>query len=157
MKDRDEGWYHLVGEKYIRVITNYGALPFAVPALAGDLDIDAVLDNVSGVLFGGSISNIHPRFYGDASEGAGLEDRERDATVFSLMAAAIERGIPVLGICRGIQEMNVLFGGTLHRHVHEVAGRLDHREVDAEDDVCYAPTHDVMLVEGGVFESPLVS
>ena len=150
LKDRDEGWYHLVGEKYVRVITNYGAFPFTVPALASDLDIDTVLDNVSGVLFGGSISNIHPSFYGDDSEGAGLEDRDRDATVFPLMAAAIARGIPVLGICRGIQEMNVLFGGTLHRHVHEVGGRLDHREVDAEDDVCYAPIHNVTLTEGGI-------
>jgi len=150
LKDRDEGWYHLVGEKYVRVITNYGAFPFAVPALANDVDIDTVLENVSGVLFGGSISNIHPSFYGDDSEGAGLEDRDRDATVFPLMAAAIERGIPVLGICRGIQEMNVLFGGTLHRHVHEVEGRLDHRELDEEDEICYAPIHDVTLTEGGV-------
>ena len=71
LKDRDEGWYHLVGEKYVRVITNYGAFPFTVPALASDLDIDTVLDNVSGVLFGGSISNIHPSCYGDDSEGAG--------------------------------------------------------------------------------------
>jgi putative glutamine amidotransferase len=150
LKDRDEGWYHLVGEKYVRVITNYGAFPFAVPALASDIDIDTVLDNVSGVIFGGSISNIHPSFYGDDSDGAGLEDKDRDATVFPLMAAAIARGIPVLGICRGIQEMNVLYGGTLYRHVHEVEGRLDHRELDEEDEICYAPIHDITLTKGGV-------
>jgi len=108
------------------------------------------LDNVSGVIFGGSISNIHPSFYGENGEAAGLEDKDRDATVFPLMAAAIARGIPVLGICRGIQEMNVLYGGTLHRHVHEVDGRLDHRERDEEDDICYAPIHGVSLTEGGV-------
>ena len=60
LKDRDEGWYHLVGEKYVRAITNYGAFPFTVPALAGDLDIDTVLENVSGVIFGGSILPAQP-------------------------------------------------------------------------------------------------
>jgi putative glutamine amidotransferase len=150
LKDRDEGWFHLVGEKYVKAITNYGAFPLAVPALGDDLDVDTVLENVSGLIFGGSVSNIHPSFYGDDAEGAGLADKDRDATVFRLMAAAIERGIPVLGICRGIQEMNVLYGGTLYRHVHEVEGRLDHREVDAEDEICYAPIHGITLTEGGV-------
>lgn len=153
LKDRDEGWFHLVGEKYVKVITNYDAFPLAVPALADALDIETVLENVSGLLFGGSVSNIHPSFYGEDHEGAGLADKERDATVLRLMAAAIERGIPVLGICRGIQEMNVLYGGTLHRHVHEVPGRLDHREIpDVGDEVCYAPVHVVKLTEGGVLQ-----
>lgn len=151
LKDRDEGWFHLVGEKYVKVITNYGAFPLAVPALADELDIDTVLENVSGLLFSGSVSNIHPSFYGDEHPGDGLEDKDRDTTSMRLMAAAIERGVPVLGICRGIQEMNVLFGGTLHRQVHELVGRLDHREnPDVEDDICYAPVHVVKLTEGGV-------
>ena len=67
------------------------------------------------------------------------------------MRACIERGIPLLGICRGVQEMNVLFGGTLHREVHAVPGRLDHREVkDVPDDVAYGPMHNVTLTEGGL-------
>ncbi|HWR79153.1 MAG TPA: gamma-glutamyl-gamma-aminobutyrate hydrolase family protein [Pseudomonas sp.] len=151
LKDRDEGWFHLVGEKYVKVITGYDAFPLMVPALGDKLDIEPILQHCSGILFSGSVSNIHPSFYGEDHEGAGLADKPRDATVLRLMAAAIERGIPVLGICRGIQEMNVLYGGTLHRHVHEVPGRLDHREIpDVEDDVCYAPVHAVKLTEGGV-------
>lgn len=106
LKDRDEGWFHLVGEKYVKVITAYDAFPLAVPALGDELDIEPVLENVSGLLFSSSVSNIHPSFYGDKHEGCGLADKVRDATVLRLMAAAIERGIPVLGICRGIQEMN---------------------------------------------------
>jgi len=67
------------------------------------------------------------------------------------MRACLERGIPFIGICRGVQEMNVLFGGTLHREVHVVEGRLDHREVkDVPDDVAYGPIHNVSLTEGGL-------
>jgi len=113
-----------------------------------------VLDNVSGIMFGGSLSNVHPSFYGDEHPGLGLADKPRDATVLRLLRACIDRGIPFLGICRGMQEMNVLFGGTLHREVHEVEGRLDHREVkDVPDDVAYGPMHNVALNEGGVLHS----
>jgi putative glutamine amidotransferase len=156
LNDRDIGWFHLVGEKYIQSITGYDAFPLMIPAFADELKIDTVLDNVSGIMFGGSISNVHPSFYGDDAEGAGLVDKPRDATVLRLMAAAIERGIPLLGICRGVQEMNVLYGGTLHRHVHEVPGRLDHREVTGvPDNVAYGPIHQVKLTEGGVLQQIL--
>ena len=150
LTNRDIGWFHLVGEKYIHAVTGFGAFPLMIPAFGDDLDMDTVLDSVSGIMFGGSLSNIHPSFYDDEHPGLGLADKPRDATVLRLMRACLERGIPFIGICRGVQEMNVLFGGTLHRHVHEVGGRLDHREVDAEDDVCYAPIHNVTLTEGGI-------
>ena len=136
LTDRDIGWFHLVGEKYISSVTGYGAFPLMVPAFGDDLDMDTVLDSVSGIMFGGSLSNIHPSFYDDEHPGLGLADKPRDATVLRLMRACLERGIPFIGICRGVQEMNVLFGGTLHREVHAVDGRLDHREgKDVPDDV----------------------
>jgi putative glutamine amidotransferase len=153
LKDRDEGWFHLVGEKYIKVITGYGAFPLAIPAIADDLDIDTVLDRVSGIIFSGSVSNIHPSLYG-AKEHDDFNpkdnDKDRDATVLRLMPAAIERGIPIFGVCRGIQEMNVLYGGTLHPKVHELPGMLDHREINAPDEICYAPIHGVTFPEGGI-------
>ena len=156
LTDRDIGWFHLVGEKYISAVTGYDAFPLMIPATADELDMDFVLDNVSGVMFGGSLSNVHPSFYGDEHPGLGQADKPRDATVLRLMRACIERGIPLLGICRGVQEMNVLFGGTLHREVHEVKGRLDHREVkDVPDDVAYGPMHKVTLTEGGVLHGLL--
>lgn len=150
LKDRDEGWFHLVGEKYIKFITGYGAFPLMVPAIADELDMDFVLDNVSGLIFSGSVSNIHPSNYGAESEDSDFNDRDRDATVFKLMPAAIERGIPIFGVCRGIQEMNVLYGGTLHRNVHEIPGMIDHRELPEEDEICYAPRHKVSFPEGGI-------
>jgi putative glutamine amidotransferase len=156
LTDRDIGWFHLVGEKYIHAVTGYGAFPLMIPAFGDDLDMDTVLDSVSGILFGGSLSNVHPSFYGDAHPGLGLADKPRDETVLRLMRACIERGIPFLGICRGVQEMNVLYGGTLHREVHAVAGRLDHREVtDVPDDVAYGPMHNVTLTAGGVLHTLL--
>src|SRR3989338_1125006 len=154
LTSRDIGWFHLVGEKYIHAVTGFGAFPLMIPAFGDDLDMDTVLDSVSGIIFGGSLSNVHPSFYGDDHPGLGLADKPRDETVLRLLRACIDRGIPFLGICRGMQEMNVLFGGTLHREVHAVEGRLDHREVkDVPDDVAYGPMHNVALTEGGVLHS----
>lgn len=156
LTDRDIGWFHLVGEKYIQSVTGYGAFPLMIPAFGDDLDMDTVLDSVSGIMFGGSLSNVHPSFYGDEHPGLGLADKPRDATVLRLMRACIDRGIPFLGICRGVQELNVLYGGTLHREVHEVEGRLDHRErKGVPDDVAYGPMHKVALTEGGVLHQLL--
>lgn len=154
LTDRDIGWFHLVGEKYIQAVTGFGAFPLMIPAFGDELDLETVLDSVSGVMFGGSLSNIHPSFYGDDHEGVGLADKPRDATVLRLMRACIERGIPFLGICRGVQEMNVLYGGTLHREVHNVPGRLDHRErKDVPDNVAYGPMHSVTLTEGSLLHN----
>lgn len=153
LTDRDIGWFHLVGEKYIQSVTGYGAFPLMIPAFGDDLDMDTVLNSVSGIMFGGSLSNVHPSFYGDEHPGLGLADKPRDATVLRLMRACIDRGIPFLGICRGVQELNVLHGGTLHREVHSIEGRLDHREVkDVPDDVAYGPIHTVKLTEGGLLQ-----
>ncbi|MES2353564.1 MAG: gamma-glutamyl-gamma-aminobutyrate hydrolase family protein [Pseudomonadota bacterium] len=151
LKDRDEGYYHLVGDKYVRCITGFDCFPLMIPPIKEELDIDFVLDNVSGIMFTGSLSNIDPKHYGVVEEGPDFNDPDRDATVFKLIPAAIERGIPIMGICRGIQELNVVYGGTLHRKVHEVPGMLDHREIPGlEDAECYAPVHSVRFAEGGL-------
>ncbi len=67
------------------------------------------------------------------------------------MRAAIETGVPVLAICRGFQEMNVAYGGTLHQNVHAVDGLDDHRE-NRDDELAlqYAPSHSIRLTKGGL-------
>ena len=76
----------------------------------------------------GSKSNVHPSLYGgDASEANGPYDPARDATTLPLIRKAIERGVPLLAICRGIQELNVALGGTLATEIQEREGSLDHR------------------------------
>ncbi|WP_445939885.1 gamma-glutamyl-gamma-aminobutyrate hydrolase family protein [Pseudomonas sp.] len=67
LTSRDIGWFHLVGEKYIHAVTGFGAFPLMIPAFGDDLDMDTVLDSVSGIMFGGSLSNVHPSFYGECS------------------------------------------------------------------------------------------
>ena len=71
----------------------------------------------------GSKSNVHPSLYGgDASEANGPYDPARDATTLPLIRKAIERGVPLLAICRGIQELNVALGGTLATEIQERDG-----------------------------------
>ncbi|MGE8149256.1 gamma-glutamyl-gamma-aminobutyrate hydrolase family protein, partial [Pseudomonas frederiksbergensis] len=93
-------------------------------------------------------------YQGPASAPGTDHDPARDATTLPLLRAAIAAGVPVLGICRGFQEMNVAFGGSLHQKVHELPGMLDHREADhPELAVQYAPAHAVTVQPGGVFEA----
>jgi putative glutamine amidotransferase len=123
-----------------------------IPVLETPLDVAQILAHVDGIFFPGSPSNVEPAWYaGSPSVPGTLHDPHRDATTLSLIPRAIETGVPVFGVCRGFQEMNVAMGGTLHQRVHEVQGFNDHRE-DKEQplDVQYAPAHDVVLEPGGM-------
>jgi putative glutamine amidotransferase len=149
---RELHWTHSVGEKYIAaVVDGAGALALLLPALGERQPFDAVLDAVDGLLFTGSPSNVEPHHYGGPASAPGtLHDPARDATTLPLMRAAVARGVPVLAICRGFQEMNVVFGGTLHQRVHEVPGLADHREDDSAPlEIQYGPAHPVQLTAGG--------
>jgi putative glutamine amidotransferase len=132
-------------------------MPLVLPALGEMTDMEAVLAVADGIMLTGSASNVHADLYGQAIHNPALPlDAARDATTLPLIRAAIKRGIPVLGICRGFQEMNVALGGTLHQAVQEVPGMMDHR--DKEDDsleVQYGPAHRVLLTAGGKFAQML--
>ncbi len=148
--------FHVVGEKYARAVLDAaGALPLLIPALAEELGMDELLGRLDGILFTGSPSNVEPHHYsGPPSEPGTLHDPARDATTLPLIRKAVEAAIPVFGICRGFQEMNVAFGGTLHQRVHDIEGHLDHREdLEQELDVQYGPAHEVMLEPQGLLRS----
>lgn len=154
----DPHMFHAVGEKYIAAVaTAAGGVPLLVPALGGGLAIGSVLSSLDGLLFTGSPSNVEPHHYeGDASEEGTLHDPHRDATTLPLMRAAIDAGVPVFAICRGIQEMNVVFGGSLHQKVHDQPGKMDHREDASKPlELRYAPVHEVRLSEGGLLRKLL--
>lgn len=149
-------WFHAAGEKYLRAVAEAaGGLPLVVPALADALEIDALLDRIDGLLFPGSPSNVEPTLYGGPPSVEGtLHDPARDALSLPLIRAALDRGVPLFAICRGLQEMNVALGGTLHQRVQEIPGMHDHREnpelpVEAQ----YGIAHEVTLVPGGLLES----
>jgi len=121
-----------------------GAIPVLIPP-EGEAML-AVLDRLDGILFNGSPSNVAPMRYGadfDATPDA--HDPERDATTLPLIRAALERGMPVLCICRGMQELNVALGGTLTQEVQNLPGRMDHRAGEGTREQLFALKHEVAL------------
>ncbi len=145
--------FHVVGEKYIRAVLDASqGLPLVIPALADELGMSDLLRRLDGILFTGSPSNVEPHHYAGPESAPGtLHDPARDATTLPLIRKAVELQIPVFGICRGFQEMNVAFGGTLHQRVHEVEGKLDHRDdTTLPLEVQYGPAHDVVLEADGL-------
>lgn len=130
-----------------------GALPLIFPTSAGLVDVDALCDQFDGILLTGARANIHPSEYGHAETPAhGTFDRDRDAVALPLIRACVERGIPILGICRGFQEFNVAFGGTLHPEIRDLDGRMNHRmPPDGTQEEKFAMRHDVTLTKGGKF------
>ncbi len=147
--------FHAVGEKYIVAVRDgANAIPLLIPVLDKPLDLEEILATVDGVLLTGSPSNVAPKLYGGPGPREGvLQDERRDATTLPLIRAIVEHKTPLLAVCRGFQELNVAYGGSLFQHVEEVPGRIDHREdKTAALDVQYAPMHDVNLTPGGTLE-----
>jgi putative glutamine amidotransferase len=145
--------FHVAGDKYVRAVSDgAGALPLVIPALGAGLDLERLLDRLDGLLITGSHSNVEPRHYqGEASRPGTLHDPDRDETTLPLIRAAIARGVPLLGICRGLQELNVALGGTLHQQLHETPGRRDHRaRENLPTPRQYDPAHTVTTVPGGL-------
>lgn len=145
--------FHAVGDKYVAAAAGgAGGVPVLIPSLGDASGLDALLDMVDGVFLPGSPSNIEPHHYSsEASRPGNPVDPARDATTLALIPRLIERGIPLLGICRGFQEMNVALGGELFQYVHEQPGYHDHREPDVDDAALkYAPAHLVHFPEGGL-------
>ena len=150
----------VVGERNLRAVAEVaGALPLMFAGAGNITDIGALLDVVDGILLTGGRANVHPaRFKAEPHPRHEPYDEGRDALALALVEACVERGVPLLGVCRGIQEMNVAFGGTLHPEIRELPGRLNHRmprldtgEIHPDPAVVFADRHDVTLVPGGTF------
>lgn len=151
--------YHRVSEKYARAVVDaMGAVPVLIPALTNadhqlDMDIDALLSHLDGVLLPGGYSNVEPHHYGEASRKGTFHDKTRDALALALIPKAIKRGVPLLAICRGFQEMNVAYGGSLHQHVQELDGYHDHREDKAcAIELQYGHSHSITLTHNGLLQ-----
>lgn len=144
-----------VAEGYLIAVARMtGAVPLVIPSLPETQDIAHLLEILDGVVLTGARPNVHPSEYGHPeTEAHGPFDRNRDAVALPLVRAAVEKGVPLFGICRGFQEINVAFGGTLHPEVGELPGRLVHRMPKDETDrrIIYAPRQRVRLVPAGAF------
>ncbi len=149
---------HHVGEKYITCVPDaMGGIPVVIPSLGRLVDPAAIVARLDGLLVTGSPSNVEPHLYaGEPSVPGTLHDPSRDATTLPLIRAAVAAGLPLFCICRGIQELNVALGGTLHQRVQELPGRRDHRSrKDVDFDTKYADAHDIALTPGGVLHGLL--
>ena len=153
-KQIDPHPFNVVGEKYIDgVVDGADAMAMMIPPLGSRLDIEELLSRVDGLLLTGSSSNIEPQHYG-GNNSVPPHDPHRDATTLKLLRRAVERAIPLLAICRGCQEVNVAYGGTLHPQLDQVEGLIRHREDSTRPlDEQYAPTHKLELTDTGLLAS----
>ena len=144
---------HVCRANYVRSLHDAGCLPILLPAIGPALAAPELLDRLDGLVLTGSVSNVDPAHYRQPRDPSKAYDEARDATVLPLICAAIERGIPILAICRGLHELNVALDGSLFQNVHEVDGKMDHREDDSQPrSIQYAPVHRVSLSAGGLLD-----
>ena len=145
---------HQAFDGYVRALHEVAdVLPLVLPAGGAAIDAASLIAVVDGIVLTGGPSNVQAERYGaEPLPAATLIDPVRDATVLPLLPSLVAAGVPVLAVCRGLQEFNVAFGGTLERAVHEQPGRLDHREGDHARPVArwYDDAHDVELQPGGL-------
>jgi putative glutamine amidotransferase len=150
----------IVGERNLRAVAEVcGALPVIFAGSPDITDIGALLEVVDGVLLTGARANVHPtRFQTEPHPKHEPYDERRDSVALPLAEACVARGVPIFGVCRGLQEMNVAFGGTLHPEIREIPGRMNHRmprlangEIHPDPAVIFADRHEVRLVPGGTF------
>jgi putative glutamine amidotransferase len=154
VKEIDHLPFHAAGDKYVRAVAEgAGGMPLVIPALGELVDIAGLVARLDGLLVTGSLSNVAAHHYGgppDRPESP--QDPARDATTLPLIRAALDAGLPLFCICRGLQELNVALGGTLHQQIHMKPGNLDHRAPQVADlDVKYGPNHRLDLDPEGEF------
>ena len=140
----------ILGDKYARVVKeSVGAQPVMFP-LADAAQVAQLLALVDGVMLTGSPANVHPSHFGEDVADSSLPlDPQRDALTLELVRACVAQSVPLLGICRGFQEINVALGGSLHQGVHALSDMLDHRDQPEQPtEVRYAASHPVQLVAG---------
>jgi putative glutamine amidotransferase len=147
---------HSTGQRYITSLNRFSnCVSVQIPSLGNKYDYTQLVQRFDGILLTGGRANIEPHHYGGPPfpQDEAI-DPDRDSTVLQLIPACIEAGIPLLGICRGLQEINVALGGSLHYRVHQVPEKNDHRmlrgeEVSNED--IYAPRHSITITPGSLF------
>ncbi|GHC19927.1 gamma-glutamyl-gamma-aminobutyrate hydrolase family protein [Aidingimonas halophila] len=148
---------HVVTDKYLQALREYGMAPVLLPVwndVHAHASETALLAQLDGLLLTGSYSNVEPSRYEAACAPENTQgDSDRDAAAMAWVPAALDLGLPLFGICRGFQEINVAFGGTLYQAVERVEGLMDHREPVGPKDVRYAPSHDLEILPGGILAS----
>ena len=147
----DPGGYSVLADRYALAVTALGLQPVLFP-MAEVEDVQCLLPLIDGVLLTGSPSNVEATHFGATALATDLLDPRRDKLTMRLVRESLERAVPIFGVCRGLQEMNVAMGGSLYQSLHDQAGMLDHREPPDEAlEVQFAERHDVLLEPGSQF------
>jgi putative glutamine amidotransferase len=142
---------HAVSDTYVRAVDEIvGGMSVLIPANGAECDIACLLGRLDGVILTGSPSNVAPCLYGGEPHPPETpEDRRRDAVTMPLIRLAIASGMPLLGICRGFQEMNVALGGSLHQRLQDLPGRIDHSTpMQASPRIRHGKAHPIKVVAG---------
>lgn len=150
----DQYTVHAVGTINSHAIADVsGCMPLLVPSDPALVSVAELMACCDGFLLTGGRPNVHPEEYGEAETPAhGDFDRARDAIALELTRACVAAGQPMLGICRGFQEVNVAMGGTLYPEIRDLPGRMNHRmPPDGTIEEKFELRHDVSFTEGGVF------
>lgn len=156
----DEYPAQAVGQMNLHAVSEVsGAMPLIVPAMPQFVGVDELMATCSGFVFTGGRPNVHPEEYGEEETPAhGTFDRDRDGLALPLIRACVAKGLPILAICRGFQELNVALGGTLHPEIRDLPGRDNHRmPPDGTLEEKFAMRHIVTMTEGGPFHRVLGS
>lgn len=143
---------HAASDTYVRVTDEViRAVPILLPACGPTADIETLLDRLDGIILTGSRSNVQPTLYDGPPHAEGTpEDPARDGFTMPLIRAAVARGVPLLAICRGFQELNVALGGSLHQRLQDLPDRIDHSTpMQPAAGVRQGKAHAVRLTPGG--------
>ncbi|MFS0827187.1 gamma-glutamyl-gamma-aminobutyrate hydrolase family protein [Pseudomonas phoenicis] len=150
--------YQVMTHKYITPLVEFGGcVPVLVPTCCGIDELETYLSMADGVYLTGAGSNIDPGLYGQENLTPGkAQDKHRDVFDIALVQLALARGLPIFGICRGMQEINVALGGDIYQKVYAEPGFNDHREnPDDPVNVQYAAAHGVQIAVGSWLQTAL--
>ena len=143
---------HAASDTYIRATDRVvGGVPVLIPANGEMADIGTLLSRLDGIILTGSRSNVQPALYEGPAHAEGTpEDAKRDSVTLPLIRAAVNAGVPLLAICRGMQELNVALGGSLHQRLQDLPDRIDHSTpMQPNAKVRTGKAHSVRIAPGG--------
>ena len=149
---------HATGERNVQsLLKMVDCIPVLLPPVGSAVDVVELVSRMDGFVLTGGRANVEPHHYGGPEfPDDELIDPGRDALVLPLVRACIAARVPGFGICRGIQEINVALGGSLHYRIHQVPGKNDHRRPRRDDvttEEVFRLNHMVKLTAGGLFQA----
>ena len=147
---------HSAGKRYVDAVMNFAdVVPVLIPACVRKSDLSTLFDMLDGVVLTGGRANIEPHHYGGlAFPDDEITDPDRDQTVLDIIPSCVQRQMPIFGICRGIQEINVAYGGTVFYRVHQQKDKQDHRmpqNDEASLEEIFKPRHQIMFTKNSLF------